>query len=99
MLSVCLAEVEKHKGDGHFEPPEESKCQRVRRRGSPAAGSDPLAFVPSGVRVITAPANLCVRFTPPLALPRSLTIEFWEASDGVCFRVQDSHLTGLISRS
>lgn len=59
--------------------------------------------VPPGVKAITAPVNLCVWFKPPLALPRRVTIEFWEASDDVIFRAhhhggQVSHLTGLISR-
>lgn len=63
-----------------------------------------ISFVPSGVEAITAPVNLRVCFTPPLALPRCVTVELWEASDGVGFRVRHhggkaSHLTGLISRS
>lgn len=74
------------------------------RWGSLESGFEPLTFVPSGVKVITAPVNLCVWFKPPLALPRRVAIEFWEASDHVGFRVHHrggevSHLTGLVSRS
>lgn len=67
-------------------------------------GCAPPTFVSSGVRVLTAPVNLCVWFKPPVALKRRLTIEFWEACDGVSFRVhhpggQVPHLSGLICRS
>lgn len=104
MLSVCLAEIEKHKGNRFYRS---GVFSAVPVRPSH------FSVVPSGVGVITAPVNVTARFKEPLLVPGRVTITFWEttkhqgqssSAQGLGFHMQQhgghiSHMMGLISRS
>lgn len=112
MLSVCLAEIEKHKGIQIYV---DRFCEKTKLLCWVVFSSTHQTLwtflMSSGVEVITAPLSVTAQFKEPLLVPGKVMMKFWEtdkngdqsSSQGVNF-IMEQHGTrntvvGLISRS
>lgn len=104
MLSVCLAEIEKHKG-------KKTEWLQMELPISGLTRPDQSDFVPSGVEVITSPVRVTAHFKETLLVPGKVTVRFWEKKENggrssgkhlsFCMEQHGGsspHLIGLISR-